>query len=233
MMNGNFGLWRFKRDHDSFLEDLVWRLDLSADPDQAKATLTQADASLAGIREALSTAEGRMTAFLRTLPKRGDGGLQPAHGNLPRPTRTLLALLAWVRTEESPAGVSFENGPAENWRKAVDDFQAFIAGVQASISKDSRVETWIEGQLIAQTRLNRLENLQTIWLEKTSEAHRTIHQQSLQAALAGQLLMLETLTVNTHIARQLSSLIDNAADKIVALPLTFQFIINLRTERQP
>ncbi len=237
-MNGLFGFWAREQEADAntgrppAAEGLVWRVDLPADPDQASATLAQAEAGLGEIREALSTAERRFGRFVKTIPQRAGGGVRVTRGILPQPERTVLALLAEARAGELPAGQGGANQLSEGWRAAVDEYQAFIALVQASISTDSRVETRIEGQLIAQTRLYQLGDLETIWLEVTSETHRMIHQRSLQTALGGLRLMLEALAVNTRMASELSGLIDKAEGRLIALPLAWRFINEMWSEQQ-
>jgi hypothetical protein len=236
-MKGRFGFWALDQGTEEIgagrtqaLESLVWRVDLSADPGQASASLAQAEASLAKNREALNAAEGRFGRFVKTLPKGEEGGGRVTRGILPRPERTLLALLADARAGVLPVGQDGENRLSEGWQTSVDGFQAFIAGVQASMATDSRVETRVEGQLIAQTRANRLGDLQTIWLEKTDEAYRAVHQRSLQAALDGLHLMLETLAVNARMAGELSGLIENAEGGLLALPLAWRFITDIWSE---
>jgi hypothetical protein len=237
-MIGLFGFWTLEKgeagskDPHSSGDTLVWRVDLPTDPALASALLDQAESSLALTRTAITAAEGRIHALLENHPEMANPSAGGSVADHPQPEAALLSLLAAAGTD-GPAGFEGLDPRAEGWHTAADEFQAFIAWVEASLSKDSRVETRIEGQLIAQTRLSQLGDLETTWLDQAGDDQRTGHQRSLQAALAGLQLMVLALAGTARLASRLSGLIENSESGLLALPTAWWFTNQIYQERQP
>lgn len=133
--------------------------------------------------------------------------------------------------ELGPAGEGVAFVPqSRSWAEAFNQFRALLQQIGQSIGHFAWVETRLDGQLVARTRVNWLGDFNSLLAHALAASHQTQHQQALIAALASRTALLEIFSLALNSAAQLAKLpvlLSTPAGALLAVPLILRFINNV------
>lgn len=133
--------------------------------------------------------------------------------------------------ELGPAGEGVAFAPqSRSWAEALSQFRALLQQIGQSIGHFAWVETRLDGQLLARTRVNWLGDFNSLLAPSLAAGHQAQHQQALIAALASRTALLEIFSLALDSAAQLAKLpvlLSTPAGAFLAVPLILRFINNI------
>ncbi len=215
------------------VEAPVWRANLPADPNVAAAQMDSAEASLDASRAALTAAADRINALVEEREGQSTGlvfDVSAAGAELAQPERELLAWLEETRGGGPPVSFGAGEGVSSGWAQATQQFQGFMDQLRQIVGHYAWVETRIQGQFLSQTTVGWTGNMRTAWQEGLNPAQMALHQRTLTLALASRDTLIRTFIVAASGAVKLSVLLTTPGGAILALPVAWRFINQVRAE---
>lgn len=211
----DFGPWRAHPAPVAFsaaeAPPMVFRFDLPTDRMQAHAELDAADHWAQHTQRCLDALPDHTQALLQRLeqPVAFDvGRLPPAD--------------AWLSQQMlDPAAVDF--GVRE---KIEQGLQAILA----VMTRLAQVDTHIEGQLIARTRLSIGGDIETITRTLVTPADMALHTQAVATARASKNAWMRLITAVINVARALMQFAINPVAGVIALPRAWRYIKRILAE---
>ena len=205
----------------------VWSLNLPADPQAARATLSQRQDLLLSSQMALNDVPLRIDDLVQHARATGGVGLSfapPSAEALPDPEADALGLLHAL---ELPAvGVSFAAGSEEQrgLNQAFEQFKADMDNLTRLITHFAWVETQQDGLLIGRTIVGWSGDLDMLWRTGLTPQARELHQRSLSQALASRNILLHATVVTVRSAAKLAVLLTTPGGAVLAIPVAWKFI---------
>ncbi|MGB8644863.1 MAG: hypothetical protein WCF84_06475 [Anaerolineae bacterium] len=209
-------------------ERWVWRIDLPADPAQARAQLVRGQAQL----DRADAAMGESTERIAALVNAQAGGGSFAVTELPSPEADLLRE---VQAGAEGAGISFGWGEqlTGNRQAAAQALQAAVERLVHFVAYDAWVETQVEGALLGRTVVAWSGEMSTAWREGTPPAQVELHTRALRLALASRNTLIRSFAIAGQGAVLLASLPALAATPagiLIALPAVWKFVNQIMSE---
>ena len=206
----------------------LWSLDLPADPEQAAATLAQAEAQLQATQALLDEAPARLEAFAARL----QSGAETQFG-LESTMQTPIgaaeaALLPWIDAIE-PGQVSYggEGLSRSDVDDAIDQLRQAVNRLLGQVLHLARVETRQQGMLLASSLVDWTGDLDTAWKPAISPEEQILHQRSLALALKARIALLRIIMTTTQGAVKIAALIAAPGGALLALPAAWKYVQQL------
>ena len=208
----------------------LWSLDLPADPEQAAATLAQAEAQLQATQALLDEAPARLEAFAARLQSGADEqfGLESTGEVSIGAAET--ALLPWIDALE-PGQVSFggEGLSRGDVGDAIAELRQAVDRLLGQVLHLARVETRQQGTLLASSLVDWTGDLDTAWKPAVSPEEQSLHQRSLALALKARIALLRIIMTTTQGAVKIAALIAAPGGALLALPAAWKYVQQLLT----
>jgi hypothetical protein len=201
----------------------LWRANFPDDPRKATALLSNSEARLVSAQKELGTVLDRITLLIPPNDSEVKASLafdlSESQGLAP-PEQELLTSLAVLQNGGQPEPF----GLNEEKVRAFEPFHSFAEGLQRVIAHDTRIETKIQGQNIAQTVVSFTGDVHSVWQEGVNTAQIALHQRTLSLTLGSRNTVFQTFSVAVQAALKLSVLLALPHGVILALPATWKFI---------
>ncbi len=198
----------------SLPEAITWRAELPAEPLPAHLALYAQQAEIAVIEAALRQVDPRLNAFLADYhPDR------PAafSAGVPAPEQ---ALAGWLQAAVQPVSFAQDNSR----RAETQDAQGFLEQVRHLLSAYSWVETAVEGQVIACTRVSWTGDFNTSWSAWAGAQNTALHSQTVALALASRAVWVRFAGSLITGALRLGAQLATPGGAILALPGLWRYI---------
>ena len=210
-----------------------WRLDLAADPAQAKTQLAETKANLQAVERTLSHVDANLIVALTAS---GNSFSGPVAGSTPGPAELeVRAMLGAVRVQ-AVSGAQFETQVSfgledtfGDWVEAGRQLTATFTRLTRQISHAAWVETQIEGQLLGQTIIGWAGDTRTVW-GSVRGSQLALHQESLSLALASRHTLLRTLMVTAEGAAKIARVLAVPGGQLLALPIAWKYVSRIISE---
>ena len=132
------------------------------------------------------------------------------------------------------AGLNEGNGLGYSLSDALEqttaNYKAFIQQTFKLLKPTLRVETRIEGALMAFTQVELDGDLKTVWLSPITSTHTRLHRQSLSFAMESRLALFQFLAQIVSGAAVIAARLSLPGGAIMALPSVWQYLQGLITE---
>lgn len=222
---------------------IVWSVSLPANMADAQRSIQQQRYVLQTTHIAI-TESGRFLENLSPSPEMVSFGATGI-ANLPDPEARLAESLAHLQGDE--AAVSFGSGflprlpgLADGWQATVADYQAFVQQTLQLMRPTLRVETKIEGVLLAYTQVRLTGDFDTVWVEaeqvnpqpQQNRSKQQTHQQILSLTIQSRLALLRLLAQTSVGAAALAARFAIPGGAIVALPAAWRYIQDVVKQAQ-
>lgn len=199
----------------------VWRIELPTAECQALALLDAGQVRLRLASQGLSQATGRLERFLETAYESNQEfyfGIEASTDPRFEPERQLVGWLGMVTAEDS---FGLAEGLRSGWDETTRQAMAFFERVKKCLSRYALVRSVIEGQILACTSVGWLGDFDTLWRNRSTQAHATYHTRSLGLALETRQAWLHLSTLVTSGAVQLALLTSTLP--VAAVPAAWKF----------
>jgi hypothetical protein len=206
----------------------VWSLDLPADPEQAAATLAQAEAQLQATQALLDEAPVRLEAFAARLQSgAGEQFDLESTGEVSIGTAE-AALLPWIDALD-PGQVSFagEGLSRGDVSDAIAELRQAVDRLLGQVLHLARVETRQQGTLLASSLVDWTGDLDTAWKPAVSPEEQILHQRSLALALKARIALLRIIMTTAQGAAKIAALIAAPGGALLALPAAWKYVQQL------
>lgn len=161
------------------IQDVTWRADFPAEPALAYTALAAPYDEIAAVESALEQVDRRLEAFIAMQSVGAPGQFDAA---LPLvPEQTLAGLLA-VSTQ--PASFALGDPWRTQWTSAAESVRTFLNQVRQMLDAYAWIETAVDGQLIARTRVSWTGDFDTASLLPVSMLSGQRHAETVALALA-------------------------------------------------
>ena len=205
----------------------VWRIDLPADLDSAKRTLSERQELLSASLLALDSVPLRIDDLVKHARATGGVGLSfapPSTEALPEPEADALGLLHAL--ELPTIGVSFAPGSEEQHglEQAFNQFKADMDNLMRLVTHFAWVETQQDSLLIGRTIVSWSGDLDMLWRSGLTPQAQELHQRSLSQALASRNILLHATVVTVRSAAKLAVLLTTPGGAVLAIPVAWKFI---------
>lgn len=210
-----------------------WLADLPADPAQAGRVLRSAEHSLALAADATTNADRRLAVFVDRAQK-ADGISFSLVDEVARPEQELGRLLGDLGTDPQTTSFGIGDRARSGLAEAGQQFGAYLERLEQQLSHFAWVETHSAGRLVARTAVDWTGSVETQWYGRVTATHTVMHRRTLGLALQSRHSLLRTLAVVTRNAIRLAKLpvlLTTPGGALLALPLAWRFIQDLRNEQ--
>lgn len=202
----------------------VWRVNLPANADEARASLADAGRGLRAQEAALDAAAVR----IRRL---ASGGASFAAGRTPAPELELMGLVGELRAAESGASsFGLRDTASMAWQEAEEKFRAFAAQVQETLTSYAVVETRVEGELIGRTSVGWTGDVRSLLATAASVEQADLHRRSLALALQSRAAVLRTFATVVRGAAIVTTMLSSPVGAVAAMPAAWKFVDELLGE---
>jgi hypothetical protein len=203
----------------------TWHVDLPADPVLATSYLNAAEARLTATDRLLAGVPTALAGIRRPLPGAVAFGAPGSGVGYSGPEARLLRGLDEVWWGISPhSQVSFGGTSFGRIRdEAAAQFRAFVDRVGRTVLTYARVETRVEGRLLAQTVVGWAGDAVTTVAAGLGAAWSAEHGRALAIALATRAAMLRTIGLAARGAVILAMLLSGGGS-VLAIPVTWRYI---------
>lgn len=206
----------------------LWSLDLPADPEAAAATLTQAEAQLQATQALLDEAPARLEAFAARLQSGAEVHFDlESTGEAPL-NAAEATLLPWIDALQ-PGQISFggEELSRGDIGATISQLRQTVDDLLGQVLYLARVETRLQGALLASSLVDWTGDMDTAWGEAVSAEERSLHQRSLALALKARIALLRVILTTTQGAAKISALIAAPGGALLALPAAWKYVQQL------
>ncbi|NNJ12567.1 hypothetical protein EKD04_019765 [Chloroflexales bacterium ZM16-3] len=201
----------------------IWRVSLSADPQEARLALDEAGRGLRAQQAALETATARMQQVAR-----GNGGASFSAGRTPAPELELMGLVGELRAAESgAASFGLRESVSAGWGEAEEKFRAFSAQVYETLTSYAVVETELDRVLIGRTSVGWTGDVRSLMAAWLSAEQADLHRRTLALALESRAALLRTFTTVLRGATIVATMISSPVGAVTALPAAWKFVDQL------
>jgi hypothetical protein len=216
----------------------LWVADFPADSVLAARHARAAEVRLRAVDEALDGVPARLQVFARTQRQAAVAyGLPDVNPTLETPEERLREVLAdIVRSGDlSPPDPARAYGVGETlhagWDAAQQEFRAFVEQVRGAILTYARVETRVDGRLLARTDVGWSGNATSVYQMGLLWTQAAEHERVLGLALASRAAMLRTIGLAARGALILAQL-GIPGGMVLALPAAWRFVRDVLAERE-
>jgi hypothetical protein len=211
--------------------DPVWRIDLSADTDEAGSQLATAEARVAAATGATGEAADRLLAFARRQAVGQSFAASPeVDAGAGLPERELAALLAEAAEVPGVASYGLGDTVRSGWQEVTEWFSTVVRTVLAPLDRLATVETASEGMLIARTRIGFAGGCDSVWRAGVDPARAALHGRAVGLALATRAALVRTLALALRGAAVVAVAVGTPGGPLVALPAVWRFVTQVQKE---
>jgi len=208
-------------------EIALWEIDLPAETGAASEFLQRQGEWIQASLAALDSAPGEIQDFVRNVGGRPLSEVSfDATPAQPLSEAEQQALRELTYLELGPDDVSFST--AETSRTELDQasqqFQDAVDRMLRLARYFAWVETKIGGKISGRTVVNWSGDMQNVWVEEAETDIYTLHQQSVEQALASRNILVHACVTTTQSAAKLAVLLTNPAGAILALPVAWKLV---------
>jgi hypothetical protein len=207
-------------------DEAVWSVSLSANPSLASKSVQHQVETLAVTQQAISQAGQALQKLPPHWLQETSFALEPAAD----PETILRRNLAQLQSEE--AEVSFGLGLPTDWSQTLAEYQAFVQQVFHLLKPTLRVETRVEGALLAYTLVELDGDSETAWSSQGLSTHNRLHGQILSLTLESRLALLQLLAQTSAGAVALAAKFSLPGGTVLALPATWRYIQDVMQQAQ-
>jgi len=208
----------------------VYRVNLSAQPEEARAELRQNEAAVVAVSAALDAIPARLEDLSQRTPPAGisfavSGGMEESG-----PEGELLVMLGETDRQALSGGVlsfGFGEQASQVWAEAKARFDGLMTQIDHDVLHLAWVETNIEQHLIARTIVNWDGDAQTAWLEEAGDEQAGLHERALRSVTQTRLLRLRMFITIASGAARLSVLMAAPGGAVLALPAVYQYVTKI------
>jgi hypothetical protein len=210
------GFWTVTPAHAPSPVD-VWRVKLPRDTRLAAAGLASGSARLAAAERAVPVAAERLRRVVESWP--APSYALAAGGPQPRtPEAELVATLTGAAT------MSYGD------RMALGGLKPDLEELLGRLGRQGRVETLVEGLLVARTSFGWTGDLATAWRGDVSGQQASLHGQSVGLALASWQLVIRTVALTVRWALALAVMLTSPVGPLLALRAAWRFVNRVLAE---
>jgi hypothetical protein len=216
----------------------LWRLDLSANSQQAQQRLAQLEAEAHQAEVQLDRVRHRLDQFMDQTTIASTGrvsfsrpaatGLQ-ADRPLPQAETDLQHIVTQIR---GPVSYATLQPTGFDLQAIGTQFQQACNRVFQLSTHLAWVETRVEAQLLAQTTVSWTGETRTAWEANLYPAQQVLHQRNLTVALAGRLVLLRTLVITLQGAAKIAVLLGTTSGigSVLTLPIAWKYVSQILAE---
>ncbi|MGH2523857.1 MAG: hypothetical protein ACRDH2_15235 [Anaerolineales bacterium] len=206
------------------LDGMVWRVNLSADPNVAAGQLQQAEAQIQASQAALSAVPGRLDKLVEHVQR--EGGMVsfgvPGEMELAQPEAELLQWLEASQSAQVSFGLTDVFGDAGE--QAREQLRVMTEQMTRLMAYAAWVETRVEAHLLARTVVGWGGDADTLWRVDAQPDQRQLHSRTLALALASRTLWLKTIITVAQGALKISLLLTTPGGAVLAVPVAWKFV---------
>jgi hypothetical protein len=214
----------------------VFRVNLSADLEDARAALARGSDQISLSQRALEGVPDRLEAFVaRSQIPQSVGADGAVHFSVPTepefadgtPEADLFAMMGEAEREEQMKAegvVQFAVGEISPWEQAREQFDNFVKQIDREVLHFAWVETNLEGTLLARTTVDWSGDAQTVWDAEASPEEMSLHQRTLKLAMDTRNMRLRLFTTVSTGAAKIALLIATPGGAVMALPLAWKYV---------
>lgn len=208
----------------------IWRVTLPRNLNAASSYLAGGKSKLAVSQKAIKKVPDRLDALIQTQSSGLSFDISSKERRLAQPEADLLASLSEIQEGRTPVSFGLGEKLRGGWQQATDQFQAFVNQLLQSLAHYAWVETCIQEQCLGRTGVSWTGDMNTVWRHRLTSTQATLHQCSLELALASRNELLQTLNIAIRGTLQLSALLAAPGSAILALPAVWRFINKILAE---
>jgi hypothetical protein len=202
-------------------DEAIWSVSLPAQPTLASKAVQHQVETLELTQQAISQAGQTLQQLPAHWLEETSFALEPTADSA-APEATLRRNLA--RLQGGEAEVSFGLGLPTDWSQTVAEYKAFMRQVLSLLRPTLRVETRVEGTLLAHTLVRLSGDAATAWSSQGASTHIQLHHQILSLTLESRLALLQLLAQTSAGAAALVAKFSLPGGTVLALPAAWRYI---------
>lgn len=200
--------------------EVVWSVTLPENPALAKETTQSRINALNVVRQAVS----KSGETLQKLPAHlvESSSFTPEYADTTNPEARLGFNLAQMTGLTEETGLSYSLPDALEQTAA--NYKVFIQQTLQLLKPTLRVETRVEGTLMAFTQAELDGNLKTVWLNEVTSMHTCLHLQNISFAMESRLALFQFLAQVVSGAAVIAARFSLPGGAIMALPSVWRYM---------
>lgn len=204
----------------------IWRVDLPAEVEAARAEIAAGEASVQSARLALAAAPARLTTALQRRPP----GVSFSSMGEAQPEARLFSMLGAL--EQPPDTLSFGLGEdlRAGWQQAGEQFRSFAAQAREAIANYALVETRAGTLLIGRTSVGWSGDMRTCWPRNVAGEQADLHRRALVLALESRAALLRTFILVVRGAGLVAQAVSSPIGTVTAIPAAWRFVSEILSE---
>jgi hypothetical protein len=203
----------------------LWRANLPADPQQARAHLARGESMLQASQQTLAVTAERFDGFVEAQAARSAFDVVSEEEALTRLDVWLSTGLGDFQKTRTSVSFGLTKTRIGGWNQAMPQLHALMERLQRFVTDYAWVETRMQGRLLAQTTVAWRGHFSTAWQGGLDPEQVLFHQRTLMLALRSRNMLIQSFVVAIRIASKLAVLL--SMPSILALPAVWWAINEL------